>query len=323
MVAGMIVSAFEPDLVSGADDATPQARGSGPSRESGQRQAELEDANRALEQFTAAVVHDLRAPLRAIEHFAGLLAEHLGEADAETVNSLAHIRKARFRMDEIITDLLHFSRISAVPLMRVAVDLSRMAREVAAELDAAHPGRSIDWVIGPDLMALGDPGLLRLVVENLLGNACKYTRKTRHARIEFGADGRVGGESGFFVRDNGAGFDMRFAGRLFQPFERLHSTAEFEGTGVGLATVRRIVERHGGRIGAQGESGRGATFRFILPAIEKARGAQTCLPGGATRPEEARHVEGCAPSPAAGWFASAGRFLGRRLARHGRAPVMF
>jgi light-regulated signal transduction histidine kinase (bacteriophytochrome) len=167
-------------------------------------------------------------------------------------------------MDGLIDDLLRLSRVGRAELAWQPVDLSALAAAVAAELNKAEPKRNVDWVLAPRLQARGDERLLRIVLENLLRNAWKFTSKQSRPRIEFGAVAAP--EAAFFVRDNGAGFDMEFAGKLFGVFQRLHSASEFPGTGVGLATVRRIVNRHGGRVWANGAVNQGAVFYFTLPA---------------------------------------------------------
>ena len=229
------------------------------------RYAELKASNGALESFTCSVAHDLRAPLRSIDFFSALLAEKAAELDDESVLALGRIRSANERMNAMISDLLEFSRVSSTALCRLPIDLSALAREVMNELRSAESGRKVEWRIEPGIVAYGDPGLIRLVLENLLGNAFKYSRNSGSARIEFGCTRLADGGQEMFVRDNGAGFDMKLAPRLFVAFQRLHGAEEFEGTGVGLATVRRIVERHGGRVAAIGEPGKGAKFTFVLP----------------------------------------------------------
>jgi PAS domain S-box-containing protein len=243
------------------------------------RTAALEAANRELEAFSYSVSHDLRAPLRAIDGFTRVLMEdHAPQLDDEGKRYLQRVGAAARRMNELIEDLLALSRVTRAELHLLAVDLSRTAQAVAAELQKAEPERAVEFVITPALEAFGDARLLRIVLENLLGNAWKYTSKQSRARIEFGelrSEETRGGHSEvrnsqseivFFVRDNGAGFDMQYAERLFVPFQRLHDSSEFEGTGIGLATVQRIVHRHGGRVWAEGAPGRGATFFFTLGA---------------------------------------------------------
>jgi signal transduction histidine kinase len=229
------------------------------------RTAELEAAIQEIESFSYSVSHDLRAPLRAIDGFSRILIEdHADRLDAEARAALDRVRGAVQRMGGLIDDLLELSRVGRVRMERTTVDLSHVASEVVEQLRTASPGRRVEVVIPPGLQVRGDEQLLRLIVENLLDNAWKYTGRTAAARIEFGRRAERG-ETAYFVRDNGAGFDMQYVGKLFQPFQRLHRTEEFEGTGVGLATVARIVHRHGGRVWAEGEIDKGASFYFTLP----------------------------------------------------------
>jgi PAS domain S-box-containing protein len=226
------------------------------------RTADLDAANRELEAFSYSVSHDLRAPLRHVEGFAKLLQERHAAGLAEEAHGyLGRMREAAGRMDKLIQDLLEFSRVSRAPLGRRDIDLSALAKAVAAEVSGTAADRVVEWRIAEGLRAHADPGLMRIVMENLLGNAWKYSRGTPNAVIELGAT--PAGE--FLVRDNGAGFDAAQAGSLFQPFRRLHGAEEFEGSGVGLATVKRIIERHDGRVRAEGSLGAGAVFYFTLP----------------------------------------------------------
>ncbi len=221
-------------------------------------------ANRELESFAYSVSHDLRAPLRAINGFGQALEEdYAALLDGEARDYLRRIRAASERMGQLIDDLLKLSRVSRHHLQYEEVDLSAMAREILAELHQGTPGRRVDVHIEGGLVARGDAKLLRIALANLLGNAWKYTRRRRVARIEFGAF-EQDGETVFFVRDNGAGFDMRYVDKLFVAFQRLHHLHEYEGTGIGLATVARIINRHSGRVWAEGESGKGAVFYFSL-----------------------------------------------------------
>jgi PAS domain S-box-containing protein len=231
------------------------------------RTRELADANRELESFAYSVSHDLRAPLRSIEGFGELLLrDYTGKVlDERAEDYLRRMSRAAVRMGRLIDDLLNLSHIGRAALTVVPVDLSAMASQAVAGLRAANGERDVEVAIEPGLRARGDPGLLRVAIENLLSNAWKYTGKRTGARIEFGAS-ETAGERVFFVRDNGVGFDMRHAATLFEPFHRLHPAGQFEGTGVGLATVERILRRHGGRIWAEAEEGKGATFYFTLEA---------------------------------------------------------
>jgi signal transduction histidine kinase len=223
--------------------------------------------NRELEAYSYSVSHDLRAPLRAIDGFSHLLAERLADRlDAESSEYLGRVRTAVQRMSGLIDDLLELGRVSRKEIVRQEVDLSQCAREIIEELAARHDARRVDCAVEEGIRASGDPQLLRTALQNLLENAWKYTSKTAAARIEFSATRAPAGRMTYRVSDNGAGFDMCYAEKLFQPFQRLHNPREFEGSGIGLATVARIVRRHGGDIGADGEVGRGATFWFSLPA---------------------------------------------------------
>jgi PAS domain S-box-containing protein len=228
------------------------------------RTVQLEAANKELEAFAYSVSHDLRAPLRGIDGFSqALLEDYADKLDPEGQACLRRVRAASQRMGRLIDDILQLSRLTRSAMTRAQVDLSAMAARVVAELQTAEPARHVDIGLAPGLAADGDARLLEVVLTNLLGNAWKFTSKTPGARIEFGVTDHEG-QRAFFVRDNGAGFDMAYAGRLFGAFQRLHSDAEFPGTGIGLATVQRIVHRHGGQIWAQSAVGRGATFFFTL-----------------------------------------------------------
>jgi PAS domain S-box-containing protein len=230
-----------------------------------ERTAELLNLNKELEAFSYSVSHDLRAPLRAINGFSRLLVtKHGGRLDGEGKDFLGRIGEAARRMAKIIDDLLDLSRVTRTAIQPVLIDVGALAGEVAAELKALQPERRVEVVIDAHSRVRGDANLLRLLLENLLWNAWKFTSKTASPRIEVRAR-REGGRTVFSVRDNGAGFDPAFADKLFKPFSRLHSEAEFAGTGIGLATVARIIDRHGGRIWAEGAVGRGAVFHFILP----------------------------------------------------------
>lgn len=231
------------------------------------RTSKLAAANRELEAFSYSVSHDLRAPLRALDGFSQiLLLDYADSVDEQGRDYLRRIRAASQRMGELIDALLRLARITRSEIHTEQVDMSGLAHSVAAELKASDPERAVEWVIEPDLSIQGEPKLLRLLLENLLGNAWKYTSKNPTARIEFGTCVEDGVPS-WFVRDDGAGFDNSQADRLFAPFQRLHKSTDFKGIGIGLATVRRIVARHGGTIRAEGEPGRGATFHFTLAPV--------------------------------------------------------
>ena len=227
--------------------------------------AQLEAANKELESFAYSVAHDLRAPVRGMDGFSqALLEDYAGQLDATGQDYLHRIRAASQRMGQLIDDLLNLARVTRTEMTLDRVDLTALARRVIAELQPQQAGRAVEWKVGDPLVARGDPRLLQLVLENLLGNALKFTGKCERARIEFGQQAH-GPEQPFVVRDNGAGFDMAFANRLFGAFQRLHTPLEFPGTGIGLATVQRIIHRHGGRVWAEAQPGKGATFHFTLP----------------------------------------------------------
>ena len=226
----------------------------------------LQDLNKELESFTYSVSHDLRTPLRSIQGFSTLLLETEAEKLSEQGRtSLQRIQSNAGRMGSLITDLLSMAQHSRVELDLQRVDLSALAQEVASELQRCDPARRADWRVEPGLWVLADPGLVRLVLQNLLGNAWKYTAQREVAVIELCASGETDGRCWFELRDNGAGFDMQYADQLFQPFQRLHRPHEFEGTGIGLAIVQRVLQRHGGSITGRAEVGQGAVFRFCLP----------------------------------------------------------
>ncbi|MDP2315767.1 MAG: ATP-binding protein [Pseudomonadota bacterium] len=229
------------------------------------RTSELSEANRELESFSFSVSHDLRAPLRSITGFAALLrTDHAEALGPEGLRAVDRIAQSARRGHEIIEDLLALARVVRTETRRTDVDLGAIAREVAEALRRAAPERSVEFVLEEGMHAFADPGLLRILLERLLENAWKYTERHATARIEVGTE-RSGDEVVYFVRDDGAGFEMAHVDRLFLPFSRLHGNAEFEGTGIGLAIAHRIVVRHGGRIWAEGSVERGATFRFVLP----------------------------------------------------------
>lgn len=228
--------------------------------------AELMAVNKELEAFSYSISHDLRAPLRGIDGFSqALLEDYSGRLDDSGKGHLERIRVGAQRMASLIDDLLELSRITRAEIQRQSVDLSQMARAVTEDLSLQDPSRQVDFVIAPGLQADADPRLMRTVLENLLGNAWKFTSRRSHARIEFGRT-QSHGLSSFFVRDNGAGFDPAYSSRLFGAFQRLHAAAEFPGTGVGLASVQRVIYRHGGRVWAQSAVNQGATFFFTLSA---------------------------------------------------------
>jgi len=229
-----------------------------------ERTAQLADANRELEAFSYSVSHDLRAPLRGIEGFSlSLQTNYSGKMDETGKEYIRRIRNGCARMTSLIDDLLKLSRLTRGELRRETVDLSALAFSIAEERRESSPGRTVEVVVAPGMFAQGDPTLLRAALDNLIGNAWKFTRDSEIPRIEIGIS--PGSEIPvYFVRDNGAGFDMDYSEKLFGAFQRLHSAAEFEGSGIGLATVKRIVHRHGGAVWAEGEVGRGATFYFSL-----------------------------------------------------------
>jgi light-regulated signal transduction histidine kinase (bacteriophytochrome) len=218
-----------------------------------------------METFNYSVSHDLQAPLRAVEGFSQFLREgYSAQLNSEARGYLDRISAATARMDQLIKGLLNLSRISRFELRRRPVNLSTLAEGIASELRESDPKRDVEFTIVPNLCAEGDPELLRSVLHNLIGNAWKYTSQHKHAHIEFG-DEQKRGERVFYVRDDGAGFKQEHAGKLFNPFQRLHGVNEFPGTGIGLTIVHRILQRHGGRIWAEGKKDKGATFYFTIP----------------------------------------------------------
>jgi light-regulated signal transduction histidine kinase (bacteriophytochrome) len=229
---------------------------------------EVTRANAELEAFSYSVAHDLRAPLRAVDGFSqALLDGYSGKVDEQGRHYLNRLRENSRRMGQLINDLLGLSRVTRGELRRADFDLAAQARDIAARLRRASPDRNVEFVIPRSLPVNGDPSLMLAALENLLGNAWKYTARTEHARIELGRERRDECDV-YFVRDDGAGFDMAFVNKLFKPFSRLHSPGEFEGTGIGLATVQRIISRHGGRIWGEGRVGEGATFYFTMGDIQ-------------------------------------------------------
>jgi hypothetical protein len=234
-----------------------------------ERTEELEAANRELEAFSYSVSHDLRAPLRAISAFSHLLVEeHSAQMSEEGQQLLSRVTANTQRMEQLIEDLLRFSRLGRQPLSKHSVNMSTLVRESLEELRKEQGHREIEVQVGDLPDCTGDPSLLKQVIVNLLSNAFKYTRDRERTVIEV-ACGRQEGEPVYVVRDNGVGFDMRYAGKLFGVFQRMHSAEEFEGTGVGLSIVQRIIQRHGGRIWAEAEVGNGATFFFTLPGADR------------------------------------------------------
>jgi signal transduction histidine kinase len=230
------------------------------------RTAELEALNRELEAFSYSVAHDLRAPLITIDGFAEVLKETAaGSLDPAALEYIGQIQAGAARMHRLIEDLLGLSRIVRAPMQKSVVDLSAIANEIAQRLRAGSPQRQGTFSIAPDLKANGDAGLIRIALENLLSNAWKFTSKREHAHVEVDTVQGAEGDTVFRVKDNGAGFDPRYASKLFGPFQRCHSQADFPGTGIGLATVQRIVHRHGGKIWVEAQVERGASFFFTLP----------------------------------------------------------
>ncbi len=229
-----------------------------------QHSVRLEAANKELQAFSYSVSHDLRAPLRSIDGFSAALMEDCGDQLNEQARSyLNRIRASASRMAQLIDDLLNLSRISRSEMRQEEVNLSAMATAVLSECRRREPQREVECVVADGVVARGDPRLLQIVLENLLGNAWKFTGSNPHARIEF-ASAVQDGRTVIHVADNGAGFDMQYAANLFGAFQRLHGATEFPGTGIGLATVKRIINRHRGRVWAEAVKGRGATFLFTL-----------------------------------------------------------
>ena len=227
--------------------------------------AQLETSNQELESFSYSVSHDLRAPLRVIDGFSLALLEDYGRSlPAEGQDLLARVRQQAQRMAQLIEGLLQFSRLGRKPLDVTSVDLAALAQAVVQELRQANADRNVEVAIAPLPPAMGDRALLRQVLTHLIGNAFKFTRQRPDAQVEIGSRDD-NGERVYYVRDNGAGFDMRYASKLFGVFQRLHPAADFEGTGVGLALVRRIIFRHGGRVWGEARVNEGATFQFTLP----------------------------------------------------------
>jgi signal transduction histidine kinase len=225
---------------------------------------DLEHKNRELESFSYAVSHDLRAPLRRIDSFSRAILESQAEKlDDSGRRYLDRVREASQQMSQLIDDVLYLSRVTRADLREQDVDLSSLAHLILTRLQESEPGRKVEVKIRPGVVVTGDGQLLRIALENLFENAWKFSSKQPDSRIEFGVT-QASGEPTYFVRDNGAGFDMAYADRLFGPFQRLHAQGEFPGSGIGLATVQRIIHRHGGRVWAEGLVGQGATFQFTL-----------------------------------------------------------
>lgn len=232
-----------------------------------ERTAQLEAANQELEAFSYSVSHDLRAPLRSIDGFSLALLEDYGpQLEDDAQHYLQRVRAASQRMAQLIDDLLTLSRLSRREMHRETVNLSSLVQEIAANLSQTEPQRRVRFDITPDLIAQADPHLIRAALENLLGNAWKFTSHQPQAHIEFNTLTTADNAPTYFIRDNGAGFDMAYVNKLFGPFQRLHTPAEFDGTGIGLATVQRIIHRHGGDVWAEGAVNEGATFYFTLQA---------------------------------------------------------
>jgi PAS domain S-box-containing protein len=228
------------------------------------RTAQLQRANNELESFSYSISHDLRAPLRGIDGFSQLLEEDFRDKlDAQGKEYLSRIHKGCLWMAQLIDDLLDLSRITRSEIRRQDVDLTAMAKLILTNFQSNEPGRKVEWSVTDGLTVYADETLMRSVLENLLGNAWKFTRKKADAKITMGKTAQEG-EDVFFVQDNGAGFDMLYSKKLFGPFQRLHGRNEFEGTGIGLATVNRIISRHGGRVWAEGKIDQGATFYFTI-----------------------------------------------------------
>jgi PAS domain S-box-containing protein len=225
---------------------------------------DLEVVNKELEAFSSSVSHDLRAPLRRIDGFCRALLEDCADKlDTQEKDYLQRIHQSVEKMGELIEGLLSLSQVARQDVLLKAVNLSEIARDIITEIKKVQPERKVEFTIAPGIEAYGDARLLRIVLENLLNNAWKFTSKVEKAKIEFGTVQRDG-KLTYFVSDNGAGFNMKYADKLFQPFQRLHTATDFAGTGIGLATVQRIIHRHGGRIWAEGEVGKGAMFYFTL-----------------------------------------------------------
>ncbi len=229
-----------------------------------QHARELEASNQELESYSYSIAHDLRAPLRTMISFSQVLQEDAGDRlNAEEKGSLSRVVNAGKHMAQLIEDILELSRITRKTFHARSVDLSQMASASRQRLFEQEPGRNVEWHIEPDLKARGDPRLLEIALSNLMENAWKFTGTKADAQITFGSVSR-NGETVYYVKDNGVGFDMRYSDKLFNPFNRLHRAEEFPGTGIGLATVKRVIQRHGGRVWAEAVPGQGASFYFVL-----------------------------------------------------------
>ena len=243
-----------------------QALNSSLERRVEERTRQLEHANKELESFSYSVSHDLRAPLRAIDGFSRAIEEDSGDRlDEQTKRMLARVRNGAARMSELIEALLSLAKVARHDITYKRVDLTQAAEAIASDIQEGQPERSLSFEIEKGLFAYGEPVLLRAVLANLMNNAAKFTSKVADAKISVGY---MSDTSEFFVRDNGAGFDMAYKNKLFGAFQRLHGVHEYEGTGIGLATVSRIVHRHGGDVRAEGALGEGATFYFSLPTTK-------------------------------------------------------
>ncbi|GAB6181379.1 hypothetical protein JCM14036_26980 [Desulfotomaculum defluvii] len=230
---------------------------------------DLDATNKELESFCYSVSHDLRTPLRSMDGFSlALLEEYEEQLDEIAKDYLYRIRAASQRMGQMIDDLLHLSRVTRQQMLFKEINLKQLAQEVFAELQASEPDRQVEFKVSSDLLVLGDARLLKIALTNLIGNAWKFSSKVSNPVIEVGII-RHGEKTFYYVRDNGVGFDMSYVDKLFKPFERLHTIREFPGTGIGLATVKRVIDRHGGSVWAEGKLGQGTTIYFTLQQLEK------------------------------------------------------
>jgi light-regulated signal transduction histidine kinase (bacteriophytochrome) len=238
------------------------------------RTSELQNSKNELEAFTYAVSHDLHAPVRHILAFSDIvLREHSTELSDDIIGHIQRINRAGENMREIITHLLDLSRLNQQEITRVSVNISTLCQAIISDLAEAEPDRRIETVVAAGLSANADPTLLRIVMQNLIGNSWKYTRKSPSPKIEVGMFEKDGVRC-YFVKDNGCGFDMAYSDKLFAPFQRLHSTEDYEGSGIGLATVMRIIERHDGKLWAESSPGEGAVFYFTIMDIEAQGGSR-------------------------------------------------